>query len=209
MSAHKSADFYLKFFTFCCNVLNRNMADCGKTTGTADPETSLCFGIHVDHTFAAEYAAIKPESTEKTNLFIYSDQHFQRRVWDVCTVKKCKGISNCNAIISTECGAVCRYISVFDRKVQTVFGKVMLYIRSFFADHVHMSLKNDSRSIFVSWGRGFVDNDVVQFILNIFEAMLFCKIYKIITDLSGVSGTMRDLADFLKIIKDFFGFAIF
>ena len=209
MSAHKTADFNFEFFAFCCNTLNRNMADCGKTAGTADPETSFCFGIHVDHTFAAEYAAIKPESSEKTDFFIYSDQHFQRRVWDVCTVKKCKGISNCNAVISTECGAVCRYVSVFDRKVQTVLGKVMFYIRSFFTDHIHMSLKDDGRSVFVSCGCRFVDNDVVQFILNIFETMFFCEIYKIITDLSGVSGTMRDLADFLKIIKDFFWFAIF
>ena len=149
------------------------------------------------------------QTPEKTDVFIYSDQHFQRRVWDVCTVKKCKGISNCNAVISTECGAVCRYVSVFDRKVQTVLGKVMFYIRSFFTDHIHMSLKDDGRSVFVSCGCRFVDNDVVQFILNIFETMFFCEIYKIITDLSGVSGTMRDLADFLKIIKDFFWFAIF
>ena len=209
MSAHKSTDFYLKFFTLCCNALNRNVADCGKTSGTADPETSFCFRIHIDHAFAAEYAAIQSESSEKTDLFIYSNQNLQCWVRDVCAVKKCKGVSNCNAIITAESGSVCRYVSVFDRKVQTVFCKVMLYIRSFFADHIHMSLKDNGRSIFVSWGRGFVDNDVVQFILNIFEAMLFCKIYKIITDLSGVSGTMRDLADFLKIIKDFFGFAIF
>ena len=72
-----------------------------------------------------------------------------------------------------------------------------------------MSLKDDGRSVFVSCGCRFVDNDVVQFILNIFETMFFCEIYKIITDLSGVSGTMRDLSDFLKIIKDFFWFAIF
>jgi hypothetical protein len=39
--------------------------------------------------------------------------------------------------------------------------------------------------------------------------MFFCKSYQIIADLFGVSGTVWDFADFLKIIKYLLWFAVF
>ena len=117
MTTHQAAYFYLKFFSFCVYACNRDMADSRKSTGTTDPEAALCFRVHIDHTFTLEYTAVKPYSTKKTDFFIYSDQHFQCWMWQICTVKKCQCIRYCNTVITTKSSSVGCDISIFHRKI--------------------------------------------------------------------------------------------
>ena len=85
----------------------------------------------------------------------------------------------------------------------------MLYSRTFFTHHIHMSLKDHSRCILISLGCWFVDHNIIHLILYIIKSMFLRKIYQIITDLFCVSGTMRNLTDFFKIIKYSFRFTVF
>ena len=209
MSTHQSADLDSDLLSFCLDSLHRNAADCGKTACTADPETSFCFGIHVDHTFSFENAAVKSYCSKKSDFLVYSDQNFQCRMRDICAVQKCQCISNSDSVITTKCGSICAYISVLDRKVQSVFLEIMLYIRTFLAYHIHMTLKDHSRCILISGSCRFVDDNVIQFILYIIKSMILRKIHQIITDLLCIAGTMRNLTDFFKIIKYSFWFTVF
>ena len=85
----------------------------------------------------------------------------------------------------------------------------MLYTRTLLTHHIHMSLKDHSRCILISFGCWFVDHNIIHLILYIIKSMFLRKIYQIITDLFCVSGTMRNLTDFFKIIKYSFRFTVF
>ena len=150
MSAHKSTDFDLYLFSFSFYALDRDMADTGKTAGTADPETSLRFRIQIDKSSSLQHAAVQTDCTKKTNLLINREQYFKRRVWNICTVKKGKAISNCNTIITAKRCSVGCDITIFYRDVQTIFCKIMIYIRSFFTYHVHVALDDHCGRILIS-----------------------------------------------------------
>ena len=85
----------------------------------------------------------------------------------------------------------------------------MLYIGPFLANHVHMTLQNNGWCILIAVCCWFINDYIVHFILHVVKTMFFCKSYQIIADLFGVSGTVWDFADFLKIIKYFLWLHIF
>ena len=99
------------------------------------------------------------------------------------TVQNCQSICHSNTVISTQGSSVCRDIIALYRKLKAILCKVMDYIRTFFTDHIHMTLENYSRSILISRGSGLVDHHIIHFILDILQSTILCELYQIITDL--------------------------
>ena len=208
MASHQSADFNLNFVSLALYTLNRNMAYTRKAACTTDPQASFCLRIKIDKSSSFQNTAVQSYRTKKTNLLVNRKKYFKWRMRNICTVKKSKAIGNCNTVIATKCSSVGCYVAVFYRNVQSILCKIMIYIRTFLAYHIHMSLDDNSRGFLISWCARLVDDHIVHLILHIFESMILCKFHKVITDLFRITGTMRDFADFLKIIKNSLRFTI-
>ena len=72
-----------------------------------------------------------------------------------------------------------------------------------------MSLQNDGFTILITLAAALSDNDIQFFILDNLQISVFCKFYKIITDLLQITRTMGNLSDFFKKAEHLFRFQLF
>ena len=58
----------------------------------------------------------------------------------------------------------------------------MIDIIILFVDHVDMCLQDNRLAVFVAFGSRFIDHDIPDGILFVFQTMFFCEITDIIAD---------------------------
>ena len=187
MAAHKAADLHLKLLSICLDSLNRDPADRRKSPCATDPQASLSLRVKIDQSLSFQNTAVQSYCSQKSDLLVYSDQHLQSRMSDGLAFQKSKAVCHRDAVVAAESCSICGNISILYGNIQSILCKVMLHIRSLFAYHIHMSLDNDSRRVFIACCSRFVDHYIVQFILYIRKVVFLCKVYQIITDLFCVS----------------------
>ena len=106
---------------------------------------------------------------------------FKRRVGDLVTIKDCKHIGDCYAVVSSECRADSIKIISFDFKVKRICEKVVCGFGSFGTYHIDMSLKDRYRRVFVALRSILVYYDIADFVRDRVKIMGCCKFDQILS----------------------------
>ena len=86
--------------------------------------------------------------------------------------------------------------------VQTVSLEIDGALRVLLADHVHVALDDNGLVVLIALGGRSEEDDVVQLVLDIADALLFGKGDQIIGDDLGVAGAVGHGAQLLEIAED-------
>ena len=120
---------------------------------------------------------------------------------NLVTVKDCKHIGDCNAVVSSECCADSIEVISFDFKIKRVGEEVVCGIGSLGTYHIDMSLEDRYRRFFVALRCVFVYYDITYFVCDCVKIMGCCKFNKILGHAISVAGTSGDIRNLHKITK--------
>ena len=95
----------------------------------------------------------------------------------------------------------CVLKKLFKSSKINVVGRDMRKLSHFFAYHVHMSLQNYARRLFISFRCRLFHNDIPSRICTAFQIACLCKIQDILRQCRFVSASMRNFRDFLEKVK--------
>ena len=77
----------------------------------------------------------------------------------------------------------------------------MLYISVFLTYHIHVRLNDHTWMVLIAGSGFFADQNVVPFILLVFQTMFFGKVHQIIRHFLFISRFTRDECQVFKVMK--------
>ena len=176
------------------------------TTGAAYYKCTLFLIINIDESLTLDIITLNGYSTIHTNLFVGSNYDFQRRMRYLIAVKKCQSISYSNSIIATKAGLICPDILSVCLQLKRILLHVDLGALFTYSQHVHVSLQDNRLMILIALSSGLFDDNIKRLILSHIEISVLCEFHKEIANLLYILRAMRNITDFLKPFKYFFGF---
>ena len=172
------------------------------TSGAGHRKDALLLGIDVDEGTALEGCQIHTGSTLHTDLFVHGDDDFQRRMGNGLIRQQRQSVGHSDAVVTAQGGATGKDIAAIVGHIQTVGIHIDGAILILLADHVHMALNNDRLMVLQAAGALLEHDHIIQFILEIPDAVLLGKGHQIIGDQFGIPGTVGDGTDLFKISKN-------
>ena len=187
--------------TINCPTLHRQGQGGAAAAGTGNGKDAFFLRVDIDEGTTLQHGKVNIRCTQHANFFIHSDNHFQWRMWDTAISQQSKRIGNCNTIVTTQSGSLGIHKFSVMGNIQSLSLHIDGAICIFFANHVHMSLKNHRGMILHATSSGPKQNHVVAVILNIAQIMFLGKSNQVITDHFRISGAVGNPTDFFKICK--------
>ena len=114
--------------------------------------------------------------------------------------KQRQGISNGNTVISAQAGVLRIQEISLHTQCQAVFFHINGSSRFLNGYHIHMSLQDDCRLLFISPACRLLYDNILHFVLYAGKIMLFGKRNQIVADAFHISRAMGNFTDFFKIM---------
>ena len=116
--------------------------------------------------------------------------------------------SHADAIVSAQGGFLCDDLVILDHKVDGISFEVVLTASVLLADHIHMSLQNDTGMVLKTLAGGLAHDDVVNIVSLVLQIVSLCKLHQISAHGSFVAGLSGDAGQVLKIAEDLYRLGI-
>ena len=98
----------------------------------------------------------------------------------------------------------CTYKAIFCKDVQRHGLHIYSVAILTYGYHIHMSLKDDPRLVFISGSCGFLVDHISMVICDVFDTALFSESDQVVPYHLKIVGTVGDPGDLLKEVKYFF-----
>ncbi len=112
-----------------------------------------------------------------------------------------KRVCHRDSVVSAQSRAARFYEITVHIDIKPILGKIDGTAALFLADHIHMSLKNQRLCVFIARRGLLYYNHIARLVLTVFKVMRPREIRQIIADSPGIARTVRNRADFFKIVK--------
>ena len=195
----------------CSGNLSRSIAHfdfCVSSACAADRENAFVFGVDVEEDLSFEPARFKCVRAGKAGLFVDREEKFERRMNNIFI--GCKEHTHCKSdtVVSAERRAVSLQPFAVNDAFDRIFAEIVAAASDFFADHVHVTLDNDCRFVFVAGSCWSVDENVHRLVSFSLETVFFSPFYKPFADFFFVFALSRNLVEFCKKIKNCLNFVV-
>ena len=170
------------------------------TAGTTDIQFAFVLRVKIQQDFSVYRTRFQAERTVHTGFFIFSDQCFQRTVFQILCFQYSHDSSYTQSIISAQRSTfgfypVTVYIS-FDR----IFFKIMNRIIILLRNHIHVCLKNYTFPVFHARSCRFTDNHITHFVYERFQSQAFSEVNQKFSHFLHVSGRTGNLSQRIKML---------
>ena len=181
---------------------NRNTDGGASATSTGNGKDTLFLRVDVQQHSTLQHGQIDSCSTIHTGLLVHSDHQFQGRMDNGAISCEGHSKSHGNTIVTTPGSAIGKNIIAVMGDIQALSIHIDGAIHILFTDHIHMTLDDHRGMILHAAGTGDENDDIVQRILDIFQALLLRKVHQVVADDLGIARAMGHGANFFKITKD-------
>ena len=123
---------------------------CCLATSARDEDLSFVLRVEVDEHIALHETCLHAHSTSEACLLVACEHTLQRSVLDVVAVENSQFDSASDAVVSTESCALSVEPFAVDISLDSVGVEVEVYVYEFVADHVHVALQDECRSVLVT-----------------------------------------------------------
>jgi len=83
-----------------------------------------------------------------------------------------------NSVVGAQSGFFGDKPAIFDNRPDGIFVEIVFGSGVFFADHIHMTLQHQERSVFFSGSGRFANEDIAHFVDQGFEFQAFAKCFQ-------------------------------
>ena len=149
------------------------------TSGAANEELTLVFGVEVEQIFTCEHIGGKLESARQTGLLVYGKEGLDCGVAERVVDKHSQRSSHTDTAVGTEGCALGLHPLAVDVGADGVVHKVVLHVGVLLAHHIGMCLEYNCFVTFVAGGCGLADNHIGGCIDLVFEVVFLGKIDQI------------------------------
>ena len=210
MTAVKPPDSEVVSF-ICSGNLSRSVAHFDfrvSSACAADRENAFVLGIDVEKDLALEPARFERVRAGKTGLFVNREEKFKRRMNNVFI--GCKEHTHCKSdtVVCAECRAVSLQPFAVNNAFDGIFAEIMAAACNLLADHVHVTLDDNCRFVFITRSRRSVDENVHRLVSFSLETVFFSPFHKPCTDFFFVFALSRNLVEFCEQIKNCLNFVV-
>ena len=140
-------------------------------------------------------------SAQRIDLLVHRQHDLQPGMGQGIAVQNGQGHSHGDTVITAQSRAPGINDVAIHSQIQALLGHVLGAVRRHVADHIHLALEDDRRSILIARRSRLDEEDVVQFILIVLQSPILGKSRQVVADGLGIAGSVRDGADLLKKIK--------
>ena len=120
------------------------------SAGARDEDLAFVLRVEVDEHIAFHETCLHAHSTSETCLLVACEHTLQRSVLDVVAVEDSQFDGASDAVVSTESCALSVEPFAVDISLNSVGVEVEVYVYEFVADHVHVALQDECRSVLMT-----------------------------------------------------------
>ena len=142
------------------------------TTCTTYVQFTFGLGVKVQQVLTFEPSALQVVGTVHTGLFINSEERLKRRMYRILVRQN--GHSCCYAytVVCSQRCTVCRHplTVIFNICLDGVFFKIKDLVAVLLRHHIHVSLKDHARMVFITRRSWFANEDITNLVLKSFQS---------------------------------------
>jgi len=171
--------------------------DAVNTTSAAESDFSPILRVDIDEVLGVlgkEFTLLEAKGTNKTSLFINSEEELKRTTLDGLVLGDCKASSNTTAIITTKSSLGSTKKFTIDVRNERIGLEVEGEISSLGGDHIKVSLKNNARNVLLALSSRESDADIAKSISLNSAAELLADLLDPSRNLTSVMRRTRDLS---------------
>ena len=165
------------------------------TTGAADEDLILLFGIEVEEELAGHEAFAEHVGSSHTGFLIVGAEELEWTVLVSLVEHGSQGEGYTCAVVSAEGSAVGLHPIAVDACFDGVVFEVVNDVGVLFAHHIHMGLHDERLAVLTAWGGRTADEDVAGLIDLAVEVVLLGEVDKPCADLAFLLARTRHLGD--------------
>ena len=174
----------------------------------ADGEHALVLGVDVEQQPALEVRAVQPRGAVHADLLVDREHGLERRMLQAVVREHGQRHGDGDAVVPAEARPLGPDALPVGAEPDRLARHVDLAAVGLCADHVEMALQDDGRGLLAA-GRGVLpDDDVVERVLPITQAVLPGELHAEIADLLRVVAAVRHRAQIFKIRENVLRFEI-
>lgn len=170
--------------------------------GAADEQLALVLGVEVDQVGAREHSLAQSESTREAGLLIDREERLEGSVLDRRVEQRGQRGGHADAAVGAERRALGLDPLPVDAGTDGVVLEVELHVGVLLADHVHVRLEDDRRTVLEARGGGFAHDDVARRILAVFDAVALGERHQEVDDPALLLRGARNLRDGIELFPD-------
>ena len=170
--------------------------------GAADEQFALVLGVEVDQVGAREHSLAQSEGTREAGLLIDREERLEGSVLDRRVEQRGQRGGHADAAVGAERRALGLDPLPVDAGADGVVLEVELHVGVLLADHVHVRLEDDRRTVLEARGGGFAHDDVARRVLAVFDAVALGERHQEVDDPALLLRGARDLRDGIELFPD-------
>jgi len=174
--------------------------------GAADGKVAEFFAVEIEQDAAMQEVRGQGAGAVETAFFIDGKDRFEGTVFQLVILEYSQGGGKTDAVVRTERRAVGVEPFAVEKQGDGILVKIVLRGGVFLVDHIEMTLEDDAGGFFVAGGGFFVDDHIALFVADPLQAEILGHLEDIVAGGLFVAGAARDLADFVEIFPQRFGF---
>lgn len=149
--------------------------------GAADKEFALVLRIEVDEVLPRQHPLAQPERSRQAGLLVDGEERFERRMRDGRGGQHRQCGSHADPVVGARASSPRHAPTPSSMRVRIAScSKSNATSEFFFADHIHMRLKNHRRTPFVTGSRRFADHDVARRVAPVLQSVLLRPAYQVV-----------------------------
>ena len=159
---------------------------------------AVFLAIEVEQNVAVDHALAKVVGAGHSHFFVDGEQGLDRTGNDAVVDHSSEAGSHADTIVGAESCAISAHPFAIDNGFDRVVEEVVVYAIVSHAHHVHVTLKNDARSVFATRSSRAEHSDVARSVLLIFNIVFLGKVHQEFYYLSFVLRWARDLGQLVE-----------
>ena len=161
---------YLLVVECCCDV---------DTASAADYELAPNLCVKVQEDIAVQLALRKTVGTKHACLFVSGDKCFYRTVLQILSFHDCHDGSHAETVVASEGSMISTNPVAIDDGFDRVVFKVVIALRCFLRNHVHVSLEDNALAVLHTRSGRLAHYDVARSILECLYTCFLCPVEQI------------------------------
>ena len=151
---------------------------CAATACTADKEFALVLRIEIYQHITRHETRLHTLCTRQACFLVACENALQGAMAEGAVGKNCHFHSTTYTIISAESGSTSTHPLAIDVCLNGILEEVEVNIVVLFADHIHVTLQNNSWAVFHARTSWFADKNITRFIYKGLKALFHAKLAK-------------------------------
>ena len=209
MPSLKAADLHQEPASLCGSLLHRDLTGKTEAPGASCGQSVVLLGVQIKQHLSLEPGQIHIGRAVHADLLVHRKERLHRRVLQRLAVQDCQSHGDGDPVIRSQCGILCRHISVLHHQLQRISQEIVIRMFRFFTDHIQMPLDDDRLTVFIPSGSRLFDDHIIPFVLIHFQLPLICKPHAVIADSLCIVRSPWDPANLLKKMKYFLWLDVF